>query len=59
MRAKTEMKGPAKPLALKAGDTVGVVSLAAAVEQQSLERGLEMIRSIGFRASLAPHPRSR
>src|SRR5579862_3077321 len=49
MREKTEMEGPAKPLALKRGDTVGVVSLAAAVEQQSLERGLEMVRAIGFR----------
>ena len=38
-------KGPR----LKAGDTVGVVSVAAAVEKQSLDRGLELVRSIGFK----------
>jgi len=46
---------PAKPLALKRGDTVGVVSLAAAIEQESLERGLEMIRAIGFRPRVSKH----
>ncbi len=46
---------PAKPLALKAGDTVGVISAAAAVEQKSLERGLELVRSIGFRARVSKH----
>lgn len=40
---------PAKPLALKAGDTVGVVSAAAAVDKQALDRGLELVKSIGFR----------
>ena len=55
-RAKVQIEGPAaKPRALKLGDTVGVVSLAAAVEQQSLERGLEMIREIGFRARVSKH----
>ena len=44
---------PAKPLALKAGDTVGVVSAAAAVEPQALERGLELLHSIGFRARVS------
>jgi muramoyltetrapeptide carboxypeptidase len=34
---------------LKAGDMVGVVSVAAAVEKESLERGLELVRSIGFK----------
>src|SRR5579872_829015 len=53
MREKTEMEGPAKPLALKRGDTVGVVSLAAAVEQESLERGLGLLRSIGFRTRVS------
>src|ERR1700676_227269 len=49
-----QIKGPpAKPLALKAGDTVGVVSAAAAVEQQALERGLELISSLGFRARVS------
>jgi muramoyltetrapeptide carboxypeptidase len=46
---------PAKPLALKSGDTVGVVSAAAAVEQQALERGLELIKSIGLRARVSKH----
>src|SRR5579871_1479237 len=40
---------PAKPLALKAGDTVGVVSAAAAVDKQALDRGLDLVKSIGFR----------
>ena len=54
--SEDRIKGPAaKPLALKRGDTVGVVSLAAAIEQQSLERGLEMIRAIGFRPRLSKH----
>jgi muramoyltetrapeptide carboxypeptidase len=52
--SEDQIKGPAaKPRALKAGDTVGVVSAAAAVEQQALERGLELIRSIGFRARVS------
>jgi muramoyltetrapeptide carboxypeptidase len=46
---------PAKPRVLKAGDTVGVVSAAAAVEQRALERGLELISSIGFRARVSKH----
>ncbi len=45
----------AKPPALKAGDTVGVVSLAAAVEQKALERGLELIHSMGFRTRVSRH----
>jgi muramoyltetrapeptide carboxypeptidase len=46
---------PAKPLALKPGDTVGVISVAAAVEHQALDRGLELIKSIGFRARVSKH----
>jgi muramoyltetrapeptide carboxypeptidase len=54
--SEDRIKGPpARPLALKPGDAVGIVSLAAAVEQQSLERGLEMIRAIGFRPRLSKH----
>ena len=45
----------AKPPALKAGDTVGVVSLAAAVEQKALERGLELVHSMGFRTRVSRH----
>jgi muramoyltetrapeptide carboxypeptidase len=52
--SEDQIKGaPAKPLALKAGDTVGVVSAAAAVEEQALARGLELISSIGFRARVS------
>jgi muramoyltetrapeptide carboxypeptidase len=42
-----------RPPKLKAGDTVGVVSLAAAVEQESLERGLGLLRSLGFRVRVS------
>jgi len=48
-------RGIVKPLALKRGDTVGVVSLAAAVEEASLARGLEMLRAIGFRPRVSKH----
>jgi len=40
---------------LKIGDTVGVVSLAAAVEKQALERGLEIVRGLGFHARVSKH----
>jgi muramoyltetrapeptide carboxypeptidase len=46
---------PAKPRKLEAGDTVGVVSAAAAVDKQALDRGLELIRAIGFRARVSKH----
>jgi len=55
MATDRKKSAPAKPPALKAGDTVGVVSAAAAVEQRALERGLELIKSIGFRARLSKH----
>lgn len=42
-----------KPPKLKAGDSVGVVSLAAAVEQEALERGLGLLRAIGFRVRVS------
>ncbi len=45
----------ARPPALKAGDTVGIVSLAAAVEQKALERGLELVHSIGFQTRVSRH----
>jgi muramoyltetrapeptide carboxypeptidase len=52
--SEDQIKGPpAKPPALKAGDTVGVISAAAAVEQQALERGLELIATIGFRTRVS------
>ena len=46
---------PTKPHALKPGDTVGVVSAAAAVEKEALDRGLELVRSIGFQARVSKH----
>ncbi len=52
--SEDRLKGAAaRPPALKIGDTVGVVSLAAAVEKQSLERGLELLRSIGFKTRVS------
>lgn len=49
-----KVKGPPeKPLALKPGDTVGVVAPAAAVERQFVERGLGLLRSIGFRVRVS------
>ena len=55
-RLENHLEGPpAKSPALKPGDTVGVVSLAAAVEQKALERGLELIHSIGFHARVSRH----
>src|SRR5579871_6746014 len=44
-----------KPRALKTGDTVGVVSLAVAVEQKALGRGVELVRSIGFQTRVSRH----
>lgn len=44
---------PEKPLALKPGDTVGVVAPAAAVERQFVERGIALLRSTGFRVRVS------
>src|SRR5690242_4094407 len=49
-----KVKGPPeKPLTLKAGDTVGVVAPAAAVEGRFVERGLGLLREIGFRVRVS------
>lgn len=50
---------PLKPPALKPGDIVGVVAPAAAVERESLERGLELLHSIGLRARVSDRVFSR
>ncbi len=50
---------PVKPPALKAGDTVGVVAPAAAIERSYLERGIEVLRSMGFRVRVSERALSR
>ncbi len=50
---------PLKPPALKAGDTVGVVAPAAAIERSHLERGLEVVRAMGFRVRVSERALSR
>jgi muramoyltetrapeptide carboxypeptidase len=44
-----------KPPALRPGDTVGVVALAAAVNGAGLERGAAAINDLGYRVKLSPH----
>jgi len=39
-----------KPAALKSGDTVAVVAPAAAIEREHLERGVNLLASMGFRS---------
>jgi|HubBroStandDraft_6_1064221.scaffolds.fasta_scaffold145757_2 muramoyltetrapeptide carboxypeptidase len=59
-RPEHQTTGPiARPPALKAGDTVGVVSLAAAVERGALGRGLELIHAIGFHPRVSAHVLNR
>lgn len=48
-----------KPPALRAGDTVGVVAPAAAIERSHLERGLEVVRAMGFRVRVSERALSR
>ncbi|HVN28568.1 MAG TPA: LD-carboxypeptidase [Candidatus Binataceae bacterium] len=55
MASGQEKAAPIKPRALRPGDTIGVVSAAAAVEKQALERGLELVRALGFRARVSKH----
>jgi muramoyltetrapeptide carboxypeptidase len=43
-----------KPPALRPGDTVGVVAVAAAVDGTSLERGAAAISDLGYRVKLSP-----
>jgi muramoyltetrapeptide carboxypeptidase len=44
-----------KPPALKPGDAVGVVALAAAVDRTGVERGAAILRDLGYRVKLSPH----
>ena len=44
---------PIKPNALKPGDTVAVVAPAAAIEREHLERGVNVLASMGFRVKVS------
>ena len=44
---------PIKPNALKSGDTVAVVAPAATIERQHLERGVNVLASMGFRVKVS------
>ena len=44
---------PTKPNALKSGDTVAVVASAAAIERVHLERGVNVLASMGFRVKVS------
>ena len=48
-----------KPRALKAGDTVGVVSPASAIDREYLERGVGALRRMGFRVKVSSHALDR
>jgi muramoyltetrapeptide carboxypeptidase len=43
-----------KPLALKPGDTVGVIAPAAAVDREHLERGVDELVRQGYRVKVSP-----
>ncbi|MCK4257491.1 MAG: LD-carboxypeptidase [Halanaerobiales bacterium] len=44
-----------KPLALKEGDTVGLVALASPVDKESLEKGIEYLREAGYNVLIGEH----
>lgn len=48
-----------KPRALKAGDTVGVVSPASAIDREYLERGVGALKRMGFRVKVSSHALDR
>jgi muramoyltetrapeptide carboxypeptidase len=48
-----------KPRALKPGDTVGVVSPAAAIDREHLERGVTALERLGFRVKVSRHALDR
>jgi len=48
-----------KPPALRPGDTVGVVAPAATVEREHLERGVNVLASMGFRVKVSERALSR
>jgi muramoyltetrapeptide carboxypeptidase len=52
VRASIVNPAATKPKALKAGDTVAVVAPAAAIERTHLERGVNVLASLGFRVKV-------
>jgi muramoyltetrapeptide carboxypeptidase len=50
---------PIKPNALKAGDTVAVVAPAAAIERAHLERGVNVLASMGYRVKVSERALAR
>jgi muramoyltetrapeptide carboxypeptidase len=50
---------PIKPPALRAGDTVGVVASAAAVEREYLERGVSALAALGYRVKVSQRALAR
>ncbi len=54
-----QLKTPVRPKKLVQGDTVGVVAPAGPVNPQELERGLAIIRGMGFKVLLGEHLKDR
>ena len=50
---------PIKPNALKPGDTVAVVAPAAAIEREHLERGVNVLGSMGYRVKVSERALAR
>jgi len=48
-----------RPPALKPGDTVAVVAVAAAIEREHLERGVNALAGCGYRVKVSEHALSR
>lgn len=48
-----------KPRALKPGDTIGVVSPAAVIEREHLDRGVMALKRMGFRVKVSRHALDR
>jgi len=48
-----------KPAALKSGDTVAVVAPAATIEREHLERGVNLLASMGFRVKVSARALAR
>src|SRR5579862_5734282 len=48
-----------KPPPLRAGDTIGVVACAAAVDRAHLERGVAELKREGFRVKVSQHALAR
>ncbi len=53
------IRKPIKPNALRPGDTVAVVAPAAAIERAHLERGVNMLGSMGYRVKVSERALAR